>query len=253
MQVHSARKRWIDLTHTVHTLRGMKKQKSLLAAVFVSTLAFTSVACDDDPATPRDAGMDRTPDVAVSEGGVDRTPDTTTTSDATADKAPDTTTPDGGVDKAPDSMLDAPADVSAADMAAADKAPDTTVDLPPDTTPDLAPDATPDTVDAMASINGCTTYDDRTATTAIRQVTWNMTVATRPEHCMRVKLNQTVCWYTSSFATHPLAPSGGDSPSPITANSAATIVNCVNFNRVGTFGYKCTVHAEMVGAVQVVP
>ena len=108
--------------------------------------------------------MDRTPDLAATEGGVDRTPDTTTT-DVAADKAPDTTTADAGVDKAPDSMIDAPADVPARRDVAADKTPDTTVDLPPDTTPDITPDTTPDTTadSPLSRSTAAPAYEDRTA------------------------------------------------------------------------------------------
>jgi plastocyanin len=247
----------IALTHTVHTLRGMN-QKSLLAAVFVSTLALTSVACDDDPAKPRDAGAaDRTPDLAVTEGGLDRAPDTTTpTPDGAVDKAPDTSSTDGGVDKAPDTSTDAPADV-AADVAvdtAADKAPDTTPDLAPDTTPDTAPDAMADaTSDVLPGVlNGCVTYVDRTAVASDTTLTWSMAIATDPERCMKIKVGYTVCWSTSSFATHPLSAAGGDTPTPIMSKSTGLLA-CYAFPTPGTYGFKCDVHPTMTGAIQVVP
>lgn len=244
MQALSARKLLITLTHTVHTLRAMN-QKSLLAAVFVSTLAFTSIACDDDPTPTRDAGMDRTPDLAVTEGGVDRTPDT-----STADKAPDTTMADAGADKAPDSMVDAPADVPAAD-AAADKAPDLAVDLPPDTTPDLAPDTTADV--NPTGLNLCTVYVDRTAAGDDRSISFLQgTLPTDVERCMKVKAGQTVTFTTSNFLTHPLVAAGGDTPSPIRPQTAGSGENFV-MPTPGVYGYKCTTHGTMTGAIWVVP
>jgi hypothetical protein len=257
MQAYSASKRWIDLTHTVYTLRGMKKHKSLLAAVFVSTLAFTSVACDDDATTKKDAGMDRSPDLALTEGGLDRTPDTTTT-EVAADKAPDTTTPDGGVDKAPDSPSDAPADLPATEVAA-DKAPDQAVDLPPDTTADLAPDTTPDTAtDTTADanptgLNTCTVYVDRTGAGDDRAISFlDSTLATDAERCIKVKAGQTVNFSTPSFDTHPLQPFGGDTPSPIVLQTNGGGANFV-MTTPGVYGYRCYRHNTIAGAIWVVP
>jgi plastocyanin len=241
----------ITLTRTVRTLRAMKNQKRLLAAVFVSTLAFTSAACDDDPAPRRDAGMDRTPDLSMIEGGVDRPPDTSP--EVAADKAPDTTTPDAGVDKAPDSPIDAPADVPAADMAA-----DMAVDLPPDTTPDLEPDTTPDvTADTWAdtdptTLNGCAVYEDRTAADADRELDFAESLANQAERCLKAKVGTSVCFHASSFTTHPLVASGGDTPNPIPSLSAGTDY-CVALTSPGVFGYRCTAHAAMTGAIWVVP
>jgi plastocyanin len=250
MQAYSLRNWLIALTHTMHTLRGMKNSQSLLAALFVSTLAFTSVACDDETDTKKDAApADRSPDLAATEGGVDRTPDTTST-EVSADRTPDTTPDggDGGVDKAPDTATDGPADV-AADMAAdmaADKAPDQAVDLPPD----QAPDTTPDT--ALA-VNGCTSYEDRTAAGADRSISFAMTLATDVERCIRIKVGQAVTFTTSSFGTHPLVPSGGDTPTPIRAQRDVGTVEAFLFPTAGVYGYKCDTHASMIGAIQVVP
>jgi plastocyanin len=249
MHAYSLRKLLITLTHTMHTLRGMKNLQSLLAALFVSTLAFTSVACDDETEPKKDAApADRSPDLAVTEGGVDRTPDTSTT-EVAPDKAPDTTTPDGGADKAPDTATDGPADV-AADMAA-DKAPDQAVDLPPDQAPDTSPDTTADV--NPTGLNLCTVYVDRTGTGDDRSISFSMaTLPTDVERCMRVKAGQTVTFTTSSFITHPLAPSGGDTPSPIRPQVSGSGENFV-MSTPGVYGYKCTTHATMTGAILVVP
>jgi hypothetical protein len=227
-------------------------QKSLLAAVFVSTLALTSVACDDDSKPGRDAGrdtgMDRTPDTTT-EAGADRTPDTNIT-DVAADKAPDTTTPDAGIDLPPDTGT--PVD-AAADMAvdgAADSTPDTTADLPPDTTPDVSDDTTADVM--PTALNGCLAFEDRTAPLADRALNFVGALANQAERCMKVKAGTSVCFSTSSFATHPLIPFGGDTPNPIPSKSEGTDI-CVGFLTPGLFGYKCNVHPTMTGAIWVVP
>jgi hypothetical protein len=224
-------------------------QKSLLAAVFVSTLALTSVACDDDSKPPRDAGRDGT-----TEAGADRTPDTTT--EVAADKAPDTTMPDAGVDRPPDTGTDTPVD-AAADMAvdgAADSTPDSAADLPPDMTPDTTPDVTADTfadVNPIA-LNGCLVYEDRTAPLADRALNFVGAIANEAERCMKVKASTSVCFSTGSFAAHPLIPFGGDTPNPIPSKSEGTEV-CVGFLTPGVFGYKCNVHPTMTGAIWVIP
>ena len=230
-------------------------QKSLLAAVFVSTLALTSVACDDDSKPPRDAAVERPSDAVTTEAGADRTPDTTST-EVAADKAPDTTLPDAGVDRPPDTGTDTPVD-AAADMAvdgAADSTPDIAADLPPDTTPDTTPDVTGDTfadVNPIA-LNGCLVYEDRTAPLADRALNFVNTLATEAERCMKVKAGTSVCFSTTSFATHPLVAAGGDRPNPIPTETNGTSI-CVGFLTPGVFGYKCNVHPTMTGAIWVVP
>jgi hypothetical protein len=229
-------------------------QKSLLAAVFVSTLALTSVACDDDASPGRDASVERPRDTGTTEAGADRTPDTTTI-DVAADKAADITTPDAGMDRPPDTGIDAPVD--AADMAvdgAADSTPDTAADLPPDTTPDTTPDVTADTIADVnpIALNGCLAYEDRTAPTADRALSFVGSLANEAERCMRVKAGTSVCFSTGSFAAHPLVPFGGDTPNPIPTKTEGTDV-CVGFLTPGVFGYKCNVHPTMTGAIWVVP
>jgi plastocyanin len=96
------------------------------------------------------------------------------------------------------------------------------------------------------ALNGCVSYTDRTAAAAVRTVTWDFPVAQTPEHCMIIKVGQTVM-FNGNLATHPLASNGGDPNSPITNTANIT------FPTAGTFGYKCTAHASMVGVVYVIP
>jgi plastocyanin len=96
------------------------------------------------------------------------------------------------------------------------------------------------------ALNGCVNYTDRTAAAASRTITWDFSVAQTPEHCMIIKAGQTVM-FNGSLATHPIGTNGGDVASPITNTANITFPNA------GTFGYKCTAHASMVGVVYVIP
>ncbi len=98
----------------------------------------------------------------------------------------------------------------------------------------------------VPELNGCKTYVDKTADAAIREITWDFPVSSTPEACMKIKAGQTVTW-KGNLGSHPLSSKGGDTPNPIT-NTAQT-----KFDKAGSFGYVCTLHANMLGAVLVVP
>jgi plastocyanin len=102
---------------------------------------------------------------------------------------------------------------------------------------------------AAEAVNGCTTFEDRTAEGANRTLTWDFSITTSPDRCIRVKAGQTVTW-EGSLEAHPLLPSGGDSPSPV--SGVDTTTGEVTFPSAGTFGYVCDVHPAMLGAVEVV-
>jgi plastocyanin len=102
------------------------------------------------------------------------------------------------------------------------------------------------------ALNDCTTFRDATAESDPRAIVWDFGVATSDDRCMRVKLGQTVTW-NGNFATHPLGTQGGNSPNPIAAPSTPTPESrTVTFGNTGTFGYVCTRHSSMKGAIQVV-
>ena len=63
---------------------------------------------------------------------------------------------------------------------------------------------------------------------------------------MKIKAGQTVTW-KGDHTLHPLGAKGGDASNPI--KEAET----VTFPAAGTFGYVCTAHATMTGAILVVP
>ncbi|MEI9948832.1 MAG: hypothetical protein WDO74_07565 [Pseudomonadota bacterium] len=108
----------------------------------------------------------------------------------------------------------------------------------------------PELAHAQAAVNGCQTsqFLDRTAPSADRQIAWDFSITSDPERCLRVQVGQTVVW-NGDLGSHPLDGNGGDSPNPIRFHQNGS----VTFNATGTFGFVCTAHSPMKGAVYVVP
>ncbi len=121
------------------------------------------------------------------------------------------------------------------------------------------PDAASPPSDAASSdasvgaspLNGCATYEDRTAATADRTVVWIRSVGTV---CLRIKKGQSVTWNPkdTDFSAHPLKPSGGDATNPIVAQGPGNAPYVQAFASAGTFGFVCGFHFDMTGAIQVV-
>ena len=107
-------------------------------------------------------------------------------------------------------------------------------------------DAGPD--DAV--INGCTVFNDLTAGGGTINFPDTATPAAIEPSCAKIKVGQTLT-FAGDFAAHPLVPEGGDSPNPIPATSSGTN-KIVSFPSAGTFGFGCSVHATMRGAILVV-
>ena len=109
-------------------------------------------------------------------------------------------------------------------------------------------DTPPATQSQSDALNGCSTYTDHTSASDAREIAWGFEVTSDPAHCMTVKVGQTVHW-NGNLGSHPLGVKGGDSPSPI-----ATVdpTGHVTFTAAGTYGYTCTVHSPMIGAIKVV-
>ncbi|HEY1954319.1 MAG TPA: plastocyanin/azurin family copper-binding protein [Polyangiaceae bacterium] len=106
--------------------------------------------------------------------------------------------------------------------------------------------------DAAAAVNGCTTFTDMTTGTATITGPTGVAPAQYAPNCVHVKVGQSVTW-NSDFGNHPLAPSGGDTPTPIVATATGTTVS-YTFSSAGTFGFHCNFHPTiMFGAVQVTP
>jgi plastocyanin len=105
---------------------------------------------------------------------------------------------------------------------------------------------TPDA--GSSSLNGCTdsSYVDNTAGGAT--ITWDFTVSPK---CVKIKAGQTVTW-NGDFALHPINPFGGDQGSPVPSQTTGKSASGT-FAKAGTFGFHCTNHPSMLGAVKVVP
>ena len=108
-----------------------------------------------------------------------------------------------------------------------------------------------------ATLNGCTSFADRSADGASRVVEWNTTLFQREERCMQIKKGQKVTFAADAtgatpgdFTMHPLSARGGDTPNPVdTALDEATGV--VTFATAGEFGYVCDIHPAMIGVIKV--
>jgi plastocyanin len=100
-------------------------------------------------------------------------------------------------------------------------------------------------------VNGCFSFVDETDVNALRTIDWSVTVASNPARCQRILPGQTVTW-RGSLDSHPIQPSGGTHPTPITGDtpSGATSYQ-VTFPDIGVYGYECGLHAGMRGAIEV--
>lgn len=122
-----------------------------------------------------------------------------------------------------------------------------------------APSGSPSAGSAPAAVNGCTSYVDMTADSAARTIKWDFSIASDTNRCMKVKVGQSVT-FNGNFTAHPLVELGGDSPNPFSGAKAllkdaglASEHTPITFATAGTFGYKCSIHASMTGAIVVVP
>ncbi|HEY9841216.1 MAG TPA: plastocyanin/azurin family copper-binding protein [Candidatus Obscuribacterales bacterium] len=109
-------------------------------------------------------------------------------------------------------------------------------------------------------INGCTSYEDRTNVDADHMITWDLSVSSQSERCMKIKAGQSVT-FMGNFTAHPLMTKGGSTPSPFD-DAANQVANpgltgqegtSLEFKTAGTFGYVCKFHPSMTGAILVVP
>ena len=108
-----------------------------------------------------------------------------------------------------------------------------------------------------ATLNGCTSFADRSADGASRVVEWNTTLFQREERCMQIKKGQKVTFAADAngatpadFTMHPLSARGGDAPNPVdTALDQGT--GEVTFATAGEFGYVCDIHPAMIGVIKV--
>jgi hypothetical protein len=98
-----------------------------------------------------------------------------------------------------------------------------------------------------APVNGCKTFDDRTAAGASRTIAWMFPIAAA-DRCIAIKAGQSVTW-SGDFTMYRVAASGGDSPSPIAGFDPMTPT--VTFPKAGTFGFESPDAPALVGAIKV--
>ncbi|HEX7602197.1 MAG TPA: plastocyanin/azurin family copper-binding protein [Polyangiaceae bacterium] len=122
-------------------------------------------------------------------------------------------------------------------------------------TPDGAVDSGADVDAGPQPVNDCTVFVDFTAADAGTPTITGPSGALPAQYapnCIKVKAGASVTW-NSTFASHPLMPSGGDAPNPITLTSTGTTKSFA-FPTAGTYGFACQFHSlSMFGAVWVVP
>jgi plastocyanin len=108
----------------------------------------------------------------------------------------------------------------------------------------------PQSASAAAPVDGCpdSDYVDATAAGANRAIVWNIFVASTAQRCLEIQVGQKVLW-DGDLSEHPLVSDEGATPNPIDDHDAA---GNVTFTQPGTFGYKCVIHSQMIGAVRVV-
>lgn len=125
------------------------------------------------------------------------------------------------------------------------------------------PPASPAAANNAAIVNGCNggDYSDHTsdATAQDTHVKWDESIASSNDRCIKVKQGSKVT-FEGDFAKHPLTASGGESVSPL-AGIGERVANPgtpeeyapTKFEKTGVYGYVCTKHPEMKGAILVVP
>ena len=104
------------------------------------------------------------------------------------------------------------------------------------------------TLDA-GPINGCKAFDDRTAASATRTITWGFPLSAA-DRCIDVKVGQSVTW-SGNFTQYRVGPSGGDKPNPIAVFDPDAPT--VKFTAAGTFGFESPDAPALIGAIRVNP
>jgi hypothetical protein len=94
-------------------------------------------------------------------------------------------------------------------------------------------------------LNGCTSYSDKGSAATL---TWDIS-SSPPSTCVHIKTGGTVT-FNGAFATHPLLPHGGASPTPLSTAPSGTTAT-FTFTTAGTYGFICGVHSTMTGAIEV--
>ncbi len=106
------------------------------------------------------------------------------------------------------------------------------------------PDAGPQPDAAPPEVNGCTSYVDRTGQDT--ELTWDLSFGTSANRCIKVLVGDSVSW-KGDHTAHPVVPFNGLPIANVTEGTALSFVT------PGVYGFKCSAHASMNGAIQVVP
>lgn len=106
-------------------------------------------------------------------------------------------------------------------------------------------------------IQGCGTFVDHSADDGgVESLLWDQSIAVSDDRCSQIKAGQTVIFGNGiggpgDFTQHPLLGFEGDTPSPF--NNLNYQTGAVVFPTPGTFGFQCSTHPPMKGAIKVVP
>jgi plastocyanin len=123
--------------------------------------------------------------------------------------------------------------------------------------------ASPTPAANAAVVNGCNggDYSDHTADADAQgtHVKWDESIASSNDRCIKVRVGSTVT-FEGDFAKHPMSASGGESVNPL-AGIGERIANPASpeefaptkFEKTGVYGFVCSKHPEMKGAILVVP
>lgn len=102
-------------------------------------------------------------------------------------------------------------------------------------------------------VNGCAAADYVDATTDAAKRKLDPWTVASGKQCITIKKGQSFTWTPGGgFATHPLAAKDGTMPSPITSTTTGA-TKTFDFPNEGTYGFVCTVHSVMTGAIRVIP
>src|SRR5207302_1350411 len=103
------------------------------------------------------------------------------------------------------------------------------------------------------------------AITTLPTITFSATAATPPTsgavsikdnffdpNTVTVKVDSVVTWTWAGNTSHTLTFTSGPPPLPTETAAQLTGTRAIRFNRVGTYGYHCTIHGGMDGTLTVV-
>lgn len=114
--------------------------------------------------------------------------------------------------------------------------------------------------EAGAALQAHCTQADFDAPAADFRQAGQVTIGVKPQsappvytnNCAKITVGQKAVFSVGDFQIHPLREEESVPPNPIPRTNSGTQAITVTFTKVGEFGYHCTNHTSMVGAVKVV-